>query len=103
VLTDVELRKKYLLEGFLQRHPFSTDAVSVSELEIKCRAFEEWEPRDSMYRGSTFLVREWGDDPARLVDALSVLLLEWNAAFYKRFGKAQKLTTRKIWHQQTYR
>jgi hypothetical protein len=31
------------------------------------------------------LVREWWGDPAKLVDALSVLLLIWNGAFY-RYG-----------------
>lgn len=36
-----------------------------------------------MYRVSTFLVREWWGDPAKLVDALSVLLLVWNEAFYR--------------------
>jgi hypothetical protein len=80
-----EAAKKYLLEGFLRRHPFAAKAISLSDLEIQCRAFEEWEPRDSMYRVSTFLVREWWGDPARLVDALSVLLLVWNGAFY-RYG-----------------
>jgi hypothetical protein len=37
-----------------------------------------------MYRVSTFLVREWWGDPARLVDALSVLV--WNGAFYRYGG-----------------
>ena len=81
-----ELIKKYSLEGFLKRHPLTAKVVSPSELETECRAFEEQEPRDSMYRVSTFLVQEWWDDPARLVDALSVLLLIWNGAFY-RYGR----------------
>jgi hypothetical protein len=34
---------------------------------------------------SAFLVRDWWNDPAQLVDALGVLLLIWNGAFY-RFG-----------------
>ena len=59
--------------------------ISLSDLESECRAFEEWDPRDSTYRVSTFLVREWWNDPAQLVDALGVLLLIWNEAFY-RFG-----------------
>jgi hypothetical protein len=87
-VTDEELAKaakKYSLEGFLRRHPFSARTISLSDLETECRAFEEWEPRDSMYRVSTFLVREWWNDPAKLVDALSVLLLIWNGAFY-RYG-----------------
>ncbi|MBZ5509412.1 MAG: hypothetical protein LAO78_28495 [Acidobacteriia bacterium] len=88
MLTDQEIAqpaKKYSLEGFLKRHPLSVNAISLSELETECRAFEEWEPRESMYRVSTFLVREWWCDPAKLVDALSVLLLIWNGAFY-RYG-----------------
>src|SRR6266849_3241798 len=86
--TNDDIAKKYSLEGFLRRHPFTATVVSLSELEIECRAcaFEEWEPRDSMYRVSTFLVREWWGDPARLVDALSVLLLIWNGAFYRYGG-----------------
>jgi hypothetical protein len=88
MLTDEELAKaakKYSLDGYLRRHPFAAKPILLSDLETQCRAFEEWEPRDSMYRVSTFLVREWWDDPAKLVDALSVLLLIWNGAFY-RYG-----------------
>ncbi len=81
----IEAAKKYSLEGYLRRHPFAAKVISLSDLETECRAFEKWEPRDSMYRVSTFLVREWWGDPARLVDALSVLLLIWNGAFY-RYG-----------------
>jgi len=84
--TNDEMVKRYSLEGFLRRHSFNVSAISISEIEDGCRAFESWEPRDSMYRVSTFLVREWWDDPARLVDALSVLLLVWNAAFYRFYG-----------------
>jgi len=77
--------KKYLLKGFLKRHSSAVKPISLAELENECRAFEEWEPRDSMYRVSTFLVREWWGDPAKVVYALSVLLLIWNGAFY-RYG-----------------
>ena len=88
-----EAAKKYSLEGFLRRHPFSVKAVSLSELETECRAFEQWEPRDSMYRVSTFLVGEWWGNPAKLVDALSVLLLIWNGAFY-RYGSFDETLNR---------
>ena len=87
--TDGEIAraaKKYSLEGFLRRHPFMLKIVLLSELETECRAFEDWEPRDSMYRVSTFLVREWWGDPAKLGDALCVLLLIWNGAFYRYGG-----------------
>ncbi len=80
MLTDEELAevaKKYSLDGYLRRHPFSARPISLSDLESQCRAFEEREPRDSMYRVSSFLVREWWGDPTKLVDALSVLLLVW--------------------------
>jgi len=80
-----EIIKRYSLEGFLKRNSFKAKPLSVSDLEIGCRTFETKEPRDSMYRVSTFLVHEWWGDPARLVDALSVLLLIWNSSFY-RFG-----------------
>jgi hypothetical protein len=89
VLTDeqiAEATKRYSLEGYLRRHTFSARPISLSDLETHCRTFEEWEPRDSMYRVSTFLVREWWGDPAKLVDALSVLLLVWNGAFYRYGG-----------------
>jgi hypothetical protein len=42
-----------------------------------------------MYRVSRFLVQEWWGDTAKLADALSVLLLTWNANFY-RFGGGLK-------------
>ena len=79
--TDAEIVKRYSLEGYLSRYPFTVERISLSELETACRAFEEWEPRDSMYRVSSFLVREWWSDPELLVDALSVLLFVWNSAF----------------------
>ena len=89
MLTDeqlIETKKKYSLEGYLRRHSSPIKPISLADLESQCRVFEEWEPRDSMYRVSTFLVREWWSDPAKLVDALSVLLLIWNGAFYRYGG-----------------
>ena len=86
-----EAAKKYSIEGFLKRHSSPVQTFSLSALEAECRAFEVWEPRDSMYRVSTFLVREWWGDPAKLVDALSVLLLIWNGAFY-RYGTFDEAT-----------
>ncbi len=38
-----------------------------------------------MYRIARFLIKEWWADEAKLVDALSVVLLTWNSAFY-RYG-----------------
>ncbi len=49
------------------------------------RKFDEMEPRDPVYRVSAdCLHRAWGE-PAEMADALTVLLLIWNQAFY-RFG-----------------
>ena len=61
-------------------HPRS---ISVEDLEKGCRAFEEHEGRDSMYRVATFLLQEWWGKHAEMVDALGVLLLTWNRAFYQ--------------------
>jgi hypothetical protein len=69
-----DILKRYSLAGFLRRHAFNPKTVSITDIELGCRKFEELEPRDSMYRVSTFLVREWWSAPARLVEALSVLL-----------------------------
>ena len=79
------LLEKYGLAGFLHRHPYDKAPVSLSELERGCKEFEVAEPRDSMYRVSRFLLQHWWGDSKKLVDALSVLLLTWNSAFY-RYG-----------------
>lgn len=50
-----------------------------------CRKFEELEGRDSMYKVATFLVEYYWGKYADMADALGVLLLTWNAAFY-RYG-----------------
>ncbi len=59
--------------------------INQNELRRGCEAFEKREGRDSMYRVATFLLREWWGDYPRMTDALSVLLLTWNWAFY-RYG-----------------
>ncbi len=48
-------------------------------------AFEQHEERDAMYKVATFLVSHFWGKPAEMADALGVLLLTWNQAFY-RFG-----------------
>src|SRR5262249_4929539 len=80
-----DLVRRYSLGGFLRRLPFTPSSLSITELEVGCRAFEAEERRDSIYEVSTFLIREWRHDPVRLVSALTVLLLVWNSAFY-RYG-----------------
>ena len=48
--------------------------------------FLQAEPRDLMYKVSTRLIEDyWGNDE-EISDALGVLLLTWNSAFY-RFGR----------------
>ena len=77
--------EKYGMKGYLQRHPYAQRSIRLQDLERECRIYEAEEPRDSMYRVASFLVQEWWGDPSNLADALAVLLLTWNANFY-RFG-----------------
>lgn len=49
------------------------------------RAFRRREQRDAMYTVATFLVRHSWGKPKEMADALGVLLLTWNQAFY-RYG-----------------
>lgn len=60
-------------------------SIRTDELEEGCRAFERHEGRDSMYRVASFLLEHWWGRHQEMVDALTVLLLTWNAAFY-RYG-----------------
>ncbi|MGD0291852.1 MAG: hypothetical protein ABSC63_19740 [Candidatus Binataceae bacterium] len=83
------------IQEYSRRHAHAPPFITVQNLESGCRDYEAQEPRDSMYRVSRFLVREWWTDPTKLTDALSVLLLTWNANFY-RFGgglRAEALET----------
>lgn len=48
-------------------------------------AFQAHETRDAMYKVATFLVDHFWAHPADMADALGVLLLTWNQAFY-RYG-----------------
>jgi hypothetical protein len=74
--------KKYGLAGFLERHRYDHALVNLSDLVTACQEFERIEPRDSMYRVARFLTEQWWEDYAKLVDALSVLLLTWNSTLY---------------------
>ncbi|MBI4348482.1 MAG: hypothetical protein HY553_16700 [Elusimicrobia bacterium] len=51
----------------------------------RVRAFRRREQRDAMYTVATFLVRHSWGKPGEMADALGVLLLTWNQAFY-RYG-----------------
>lgn len=62
-------------------------SIEISEEDIVNGGtiFEEKEGRDSMYRVAIYLLTTlWGKIP-EMVDALTVLLLTWNGAFY-RYG-----------------
>jgi hypothetical protein len=80
-VTTIEIQ----IQNYSRRHAHTTPLITVQELELGCRKYKDQEPRDSMYRVSRFLVREWWTDHEKLTDALSVLLLTWNVNFY-RFG-----------------
>jgi hypothetical protein len=56
--------------------------IQIAKLEQGCRAFELHQSRESVERVGAFLVEHWWGRHADMVDALTVLLLAWNAAFY---------------------
>jgi hypothetical protein len=58
---------------------------SPADFRNGCLAYEKMEQRDSMYKVSTFLMKEYWGRPADMADALGVLLTTWNNAFY-RYG-----------------
>ncbi len=60
--------------------------VTAADLKRGAAAFKQWEGRDSMYRVATFLLDRWWGRHAEMTDALMVLLLTWNQAFY-RYGR----------------
>jgi hypothetical protein len=89
---------RHSVAEFLRRNPSTAKLISLSQLIAECRAFEDWDPRDSVYQVSTFLVREWWGDPARLVGPVTVLLIVWNGAFY-RFGSFSESSLEKCLRQ----
>ena len=56
-----------------------------SEFIDGIRQYEANEKRDPMYKVATFLISHHWGDPPEMADALGVLLLTWNQAFY-RYG-----------------
>jgi hypothetical protein len=58
---------------------------STDDITRGAAAFEQHEPRDAMYKVATFLVAHFWGRSAQMADALGVLLLTWNQAFY-RYG-----------------
>jgi len=59
--------------------------VDPREVQAGADAFQAHEKRDAIYKVSTFLVDHFWGDPLQMADALGVLLLVWNNAFY-RYG-----------------
>lgn len=51
----------------------------------RIHAFRKHEQRDAMYKVASFLIDHFWGRPVEMVDALGVLLLTWNQAFY-RYG-----------------
>ncbi len=63
------------------------DFPSKDQFDKGAKSFESNEPRDAMYKVATFLINYYWDkrDIYNITNALSVLLLTWNQAFY-RYG-----------------
>jgi hypothetical protein len=64
---------------------YTKNAVDPDEVKAGSEAFRAHEKRDAIYKVSTFLVDHFWGDPSQMADALGVLLLVWNNAFY-RYG-----------------
>jgi len=60
-------------------------ALTREEFLEGVKEFEKHERRDAMYRVATFLLSHFWSKPSDMADALGVLLLTWNQAFY-RYG-----------------
>jgi hypothetical protein len=58
---------------------------SEQEFIAGIKQYEINEKRDAMYKVATFLISHHWGNPAEMADALGVLLLTWNQAFY-RYG-----------------
>jgi len=73
---------------------------SCEEFLKGCEEFERREKRDAMYKVATFLVSHFWGKPSDMADALGVLLLTWNQAFYRYgnfdFGKLEECIARNL-------
>jgi len=61
------------------------ERLTLEDLRKGHDAYVQNEPRDAMYRVASFLVKEFWNNPSDMADGLGVLLLTWNAGFY-RYG-----------------
>ncbi len=63
----------------------AADTISLVEIANGVRAFAKHEPRDAMYKVASRLIESSWGTYEDVSDALGVLLLTWNQAFY-RYG-----------------
>jgi hypothetical protein len=67
------------------------------EFQKGCKEFEKHEKRDAMYKVATFLISHFWGNTSDMADALGVLLLTWNQAFYRygifNFDRLEKCIT----------
>jgi hypothetical protein len=61
------------------------ETLSVDDLRRGHEAYVKHEPRDAMYKVATLLVKQSWGNPSDMADGIGVLLLTWNAGFY-RYG-----------------
>lgn len=59
--------------------------VDPRKVQAGSEAFRAYERRDAMYKVATFLVEHHWGKPGEMANALGVVLLTWNNAFY-RYG-----------------
>lgn len=59
--------------------------LNASKVIIGSQTFCKFEKRNAMYKVATFLMKYFWGKPSDMADSLGVLLLTWNAAFY-RYG-----------------
>lgn len=71
------------------------------------KEFQKREKRDAMYKVATFLISQFWGKPEDMADALGVLLLTWNQAFYRygafNFVKLEKCIDRNLPFIETFR
>ena len=71
------------------------------------KQYEEHEKRDAMYKVATFLISHFWGKTSDMADALGVLLLTWNQAFYRYgsidFDKLEKCITKNLSKLESYR
>jgi len=81
--------------------------LNLEEFKKGYEKFEENEKRNAMYEVAKFLVLHFWGKPPKMTDALGVLLLTWNQAFYRYgifdFDKLEKCITDNLPKIETFR